>query len=119
MHSFLGYFFFACASAEPAADLDAVLVRPSLNTAEAVLAAFGEVILDGATCDKALPAALFDGLPVDVLDKTEDDLLATLELVTFLVIVCLRNKLFIHTVSVLSRFCKHGIVEPQVCFRSS
>ena len=44
--------FFAggrCAKAEPAADLEALLVLPSLSTAEAAFAALGEVTREGLT----------------------------------------------------------------------
>jgi hypothetical protein len=43
------YFFLTCASADPAADFDAALVLPSLNTAEAAVAAFAEVTFGGET----------------------------------------------------------------------
>ena len=87
LHICLGYFFLACASAEPAADLDAALVRPSLNTAEAAPAALAEVTFCGATWASELPAALLDALPVEALVRTVDDLVATLELVTLVAIV--------------------------------
>lgn len=91
LHGPDGYFFFACARAEPAADLDAALVRPSLRTAEAAVAAFADVTFDGATCASELPAALFDALPVDPLERTVDDLVATLGLVTFVAIARPQN----------------------------
>ena len=84
MHELLDYFFFACARADPAADFDAALVLRSLSTADAALAAFREVTFGGETWDSELPAALLDALPVEELESTPEDLLATLELVTFL-----------------------------------
>ena len=77
------YFFFVCARAEPAADLEDALVRPSLRTWDAAVAAFAEVTFGGATCERELPAADFELWPVEALDRTRDDLVATLELVTF------------------------------------
>lgn len=58
-------------------------MRPSLNTADAALAALGEVTLGGTTCDKALPAAVFDARPVEPLDRTEEEFFAALPPVTF------------------------------------
>ena len=84
MHDLLGYFFFACARADPAADFDAALVLRSLSTADAAVAAFRVVTFGGVTWDSELPAALLDALPVEELESTPEDLLATLELVTFL-----------------------------------
>jgi hypothetical protein len=46
------------------------------------VAALADVTFGGATCASELPAAAFEALPVEVLDSTADDLLATLELVT-------------------------------------
>jgi len=43
------YLFLTCARAEPAADFDAALVLPSLNTAEAAVAALAEVTFGGET----------------------------------------------------------------------
>lgn len=74
----LSYFFLVCARAEPAADFEAALVLPSLSTADAAVAALAEVTLGGETCESELPAALLEDLPVDVLERTPDDLLATL-----------------------------------------
>lgn len=105
LHGPYGYFFFACARAEPAADLDAELVRPSLRTAEAAVAAFAEVTFDGATCASELPAALFDALPVDPLERTVDDLVATLGLVTFVAIARPPKLLDTHTVSADPAHC--------------
>jgi hypothetical protein len=84
LHDLLDYFFFACARADPAADFDAALVLRSLSTADAAVAAFREVTFGGDTWDSELPAALLDALPVEALESTPEDLLATLELVTFL-----------------------------------
>lgn len=81
------YFFLVCASAEPAADFDAALVLPSRRTAEAAVAAFAKVAFGGETCDRELPAALFEALPVDALERTADALRATPELVTFVAII--------------------------------
>ena len=55
-----------CAKALPAADFEALLVRPSFNTDEAALAAFVEVVFLGALVwANALPAAVLDFAPVD------------------------------------------------------
>jgi len=54
------YFFCFCASAEPAALLDAALDRPSLRTCDALVAAFAEVTFWGETCESELPAADLD-----------------------------------------------------------
>ena len=68
----------------PAADFDALLVLPSRKTFDAALAAFFEVTLLGAfVCDKALPAAVLDLRPVDLLLSVFDALLAAFGLVTF------------------------------------
>jgi hypothetical protein len=75
-----------CAKADPAALLEAGLVRPSLNTADAALAALADVALGGTTCDKALPAADFDAFPVEPLESTEEELFAALLPVTFVTI---------------------------------
>ena len=74
------------ASAEPAALLEAGLVRPSRRTADAAVAAFADVTLGGATCDNALPAADFDVLPVELFERTEEELFAALALVIFVAI---------------------------------
>jgi hypothetical protein len=76
-----------CANAEPAALLAAALVLPSLKTCEAADAAIAEVILRGATCANALPAAALDALPVDLLDRIVDEVFAICLLVT-LVTMC-------------------------------
>ena len=82
------YFFFfdgVWARALPAADLEALLVRPSLNTFDAAFDAFGEVCFLGAfVWDRALPAADFEDFPVDLLFNVFEALLAVLLLVTFL-----------------------------------
>ena len=77
------YFFLTWARAEPAADFEAKLVLPSRRTADAAVAALAEVTFGGKTCESELPAALFEALPVEELERTTDDLLATRELVTF------------------------------------
>lgn len=72
LHRFAVDFFAGdfCASALPAADLLAALVRPSVSTFEAADAAVLEVSFFGAfVCDNADPAAFFDALPVDSLVK--------------------------------------------------
>lgn len=66
------------ASADPAALLEAALVRPSRKTADAAVAAFADVALGGATCDNALPAADFDAFPVELLERTVEELFAAL-----------------------------------------
>jgi hypothetical protein len=60
----------ACDNAEPAALFAAVLVRPSLSTFDALVAADGEVTLVLPFCESALPAADFEAAPVDGLFKT-------------------------------------------------
>lgn len=83
------YFFLLTprwASADPAALLEATLVRPSRKTADAAVAAFADVVLGGATWDRALPAADLDALPVESLDRTEEELFATLPPVIFVAI---------------------------------
>lgn len=58
-----GYFFFEVerwARADPAALLEAALVRPSRRTLDAAVAALAEVVLFESTCAKVLPAAVFD-----------------------------------------------------------
>jgi hypothetical protein len=64
------YFFFACDNAEPAALLEAALVRPSCRTFEAAVAAFAEVTLLLPVWDNVLPAADFEAVPVEELDRT-------------------------------------------------
>ena len=88
LHGSLAYFFFACARADPAADFDAALVLPSLSTADAAVAAFGDVTFDGETWDSELPAALPDALPVGAPESTPEDLVATVELVAFVAMKC-------------------------------
>jgi hypothetical protein len=59
-----------CERALPAADFDAALVRPSRSVLDAALPALAEVDFPGAlTWDSALPAAVFDAAPVDLLPK--------------------------------------------------
>jgi hypothetical protein len=83
------YFFFfllegRCDSALPAADFEALLVLLSLNTEEALLAAFCDVTFFGAfVCDKALPAAVLDLEPVDLFLSVDEARLAALGRVTF------------------------------------
>lgn len=68
----------------PAADFDALLVLPSRKTFDAALAALFEVTLLGAfVWDKALPAAVLDLRPVDLLLSVFDAFLAAFGLVTF------------------------------------
>jgi len=81
-----------CASAEPAALFDALLVRPSRNTVDAAEAALAEVTLLGDTCASALPALALEFLPVDVLVKTVEARVATFGLVTLLTISYLLRK---------------------------
>ena len=60
-------------SALPAADLEALLVRPSRNVFDAAVAAFVEVVFFGALrCDKALPEDVFVVLPVLLLRSVFD-----------------------------------------------
>ena len=69
-YRFFGAFF--CARAEPAADLEGELVRPSRRVLDAAEAAGDEVTFFGTTCDKALPAADFEDFPVAMLERTLD-----------------------------------------------
>jgi len=56
---------FACDNALPAADLEVAEVRPSRNTFDAAVAAFGDVVSRPLLlCVNALPAAVLDALPV-------------------------------------------------------
>ncbi len=70
-------------SAEPAAVLDAELVRLSLSTFDAAVATFLDVTLAGLTWASVLPAALFDVFPVDALDKTVEAFFAAFGPVVF------------------------------------
>jgi hypothetical protein len=106
LHGSPAYFFLACAKAEPAADFEAALVLPSRSTAEAAVAALADVTFGGDTWESELPAAVRDALPVDVLVRTLEDLLATLELVTFVAILSLRKMLDMRTVAAHSVHCK-------------
>jgi hypothetical protein len=115
LHRSFDYFFFACARADPAADLDAALVLPSLSTADAEVAAFADVTFGGETWDSELPAALLDALPVEALESTLEDLLATLELVTFVAMNFSSTKLDVHTVTAVSGLGKGRTS----CFRSA
>ena len=73
-----------CARVLPAADLEALLVLLSLKTADAALAAFLDVTFWGAfVCERALPAAVFDFFPVDLLLSVPEAFFAALGLVTF------------------------------------
>lgn len=57
----------------PAADFEALLVRPSRNVFDAAVAAFVEVVFLGALrCDKALPEDVFVVLPVLLLRSVFD-----------------------------------------------
>ena len=84
------YFFFLAAfsrwdKALPAAVLDALLVRPSRRTLDAVEAAFAEVFFLGALVWlRALPAAVFEPFPVDLLVMVFEALEAAFFPVTFL-----------------------------------
>jgi len=61
-----------------------LLVRPSCSTDDAELAARLDVTFFGAfVCERALPADVLDLLPVFLLRKVLDALLAALGLVTF------------------------------------
>ena len=83
---FLPFFFDGvCAKALAAADLEALLERPSDSVLEAADAAFLLVCFFGAeVCDNALPAADLDFVPVDLEASVFDAFLATDLLVTFL-----------------------------------
>jgi len=57
-----------CERALPAADFEELLVRPSLSTLDAALPARLEVCFAGAfRCESALPPAVLDFEPVDLL----------------------------------------------------
>ena len=75
--------FWVWDSAEPAADFDAVPVRPSRSTFEADVAAFFEVTFCVPVCDSALPAAVLEELPAELLESTDDAFAATRALVDF------------------------------------
>jgi len=63
------------------------LVLPSRRTCDAALAAPADVVLGGAlTCDSALPAAVLEFVPVEVLRKTVDALLPARTPVTLVAI---------------------------------
>ena len=71
------YFFDRCANADAAAVLVAALYRSSRNALEAAVAAAAEVILEGDhACESALPAADLDVVPVDLLPRTTEALVA-------------------------------------------
>lgn len=75
--------FGVCDKAEPAADLEALLVRPSRSAFEAALAALVLVCFFGALVWlNALPAAFFDVVPVFFERRVLDALLAAFGLVT-------------------------------------
>lgn len=78
----------ACESAEPAAVLDALLVRPSRKTCDALVAAFFDVVLLGLTWESELPAAVLEAFPVEPPDSTVDAFFAALAPVDF-VAICL------------------------------
>jgi hypothetical protein len=64
------FFRLACDKALPAAALDDALVRPSLSTSEAAVAASGDVCFPSAfRWASALPAADFDVSLVDLLRR--------------------------------------------------
>lgn len=66
-----------CDNALPAADFEALLVRPSLRVLDAAVAAPDPVCFFGAlTCDNALPAAFLEWDPVEILVNVFDALLA-------------------------------------------
>lgn len=72
-HRFLP--FAACERALAAADLEAVLVRPSRSTLEAALAALDDVVFFGAPVwESALPAVVLDFPPVELLRNVADAL---------------------------------------------
>lgn len=74
----------------PAADFDALLVRPSLSVLAAADAAFLLVCLGGALVwERALPAEAFDVLPVDLDVKVWEALLAACLLVTFVFLLAI------------------------------
>lgn len=84
----LPYFFLPadgfCDKELPAADFDALLVRPSFKTDDAALAALGEVTFAGALVwESALPAAVFEVNPALPLRRVLEALLAAFGLVTF------------------------------------
>lgn len=71
-------------NALPAADLEALLVRPSRIVLDAAEAAFAEVVFLGALVWlKALPDAVFELLPEDLLVRVFDALDAAFFPVTF------------------------------------
>lgn len=73
-----------CANALAAAVFESLLVRPSLNTFEATVAALGDVTFaDALVCDNALPPADFDFGAVLALVSVFDALEAAFGLVTF------------------------------------
>lgn len=78
------FFFFAWDSAEAAADLEAALDLPSLRTADATEATLDEVTFPGEAWERALPADLLEDLPVEELERTPEEVVATRGLVTFL-----------------------------------
>jgi hypothetical protein len=84
------YFFFPLFSlwdkALPAADLEALLVRPSFSTLDAAEAALAEVVFWGALVWlRALPDAVLELLPVDLLVRVFAALKAAFFPVTFFV----------------------------------
>lgn len=60
-----------------------MLVRPSRSTFDAAVAADEEVTFFGATCDKALPAAALEDLPVVLLVSTVEAAFAACTPVVF------------------------------------
>lgn len=90
----------------PAADFDVLLVRPSLRTDEAALAAFFEVTFFGLfVWDKALPAEVFDFAPVDLLLSVEDAFFAALGLVTLDFAIFCAPLLFRETIPIFTWIC--------------
>lgn len=96
-HRTAGYFFERWASADAAAVFVAVLDRPSRSAFEAAVAAVADVVLLGdEVCDRALPAADLDVVPVDLLPRTLEALVAARGLVTLEAMIC--SKLLIYPV---------------------
>ena len=75
----------------PAADLDVLLVRPSVSVLEAAVAASGLVCFLGFdVCDSALAAADLDVLPVALDASVFDAFVATDLLVVFVFFFAMR-----------------------------
>ena len=98
------YFFRlgVCDNAEPAADFEVLLVRPSRSVFEAALAALSLVCFFGVLVWlKALPAAFWDEVPMLFELKVFDALLAAFLLVTFLFVGIFPSLLKIGFVTVI------------------